>query len=57
MVKFVDTRQEATKMGIVGIKFYGFNRKIILAGEETRVGIKGVPMLVSEIVRLYDLEV
>lgn len=44
-------------MGIVGIKFYGFNRKIILAGEETRVGIKGLPMLVSEIVRLYDLEV
>uniref|UniRef100_K1PFX0 Zinc finger ZZ-type and EF-hand domain-containing protein 1 n=1 Tax=Magallana gigas TaxID=29159 RepID=K1PFX0_MAGGI len=36
LVKFVDTRQEATKMGIVGIKFYGFNRKIILAGEETR---------------------
>ncbi|XP_011420402.3 zinc finger ZZ-type and EF-hand domain-containing protein 1 isoform X2 [Magallana gigas] len=37
LVKFVDTRQEATKMGIVGIKFYGFNRKIILAGEETRI--------------------
>ncbi|XP_078317573.1 zinc finger ZZ-type and EF-hand domain-containing protein 1-like isoform X2 [Crassostrea virginica] len=37
LVKFVDTRQEATKMGIVGIKFYGFNRKIILAGEENRI--------------------
>ncbi|XP_061181596.1 zinc finger ZZ-type and EF-hand domain-containing protein 1-like [Saccostrea echinata] len=36
LVKFVDTRQEATKMGIVGIKFYGFNRKLILTGEESR---------------------
>lgn len=36
----MDTRQEATKMGIVGIKFYGFNRKIILAGEENRVSLQ-----------------
>lgn len=44
-------------MGIVGIKFYGFNRKIILAGEETRVGTKDVPMLFFETVQWYDLEV
>lgn len=37
-------------MGIVGIKFYGFNRKIIFIGEEIRVGIKDVFMLFFEIV-------
>lgn len=38
MVKFLEPREDtASKIGVVGIKFYGFTRKQVLVDEEIKV--------------------